>query len=184
MLHKGFCGIILGEVVQVLKKFSPDLILDSIYELNLKDLQDKGIKGIITDLDNTLVAWNVQQIEEPLKDWLKTVKEAGFKVCILSNNSSGRVEEFAARAGVPAVSKAVKPRRGGFRRALEQMGLETSETAVLGDQLFTDILGGNRTGLYTILVTPLSQKEFFGTRIMRQVEKILIRKLKEKGLLY
>lgn len=168
----------------MLQKFSPDLVLDSIYELNIKKLQDNGIKGVITDLDNTLVAWNDQQVEEPLKNWFKTLKDAGFKVCILSNNSSGRVEEFAALAGVPAVSKAVKPRRGGFRRALEQMQLDASETAVLGDQLFTDILGGNRTGLFTILVTPLSQNEFFGTRLVRQVEKILIRKLKKKGLLY
>ncbi len=168
----------------MLKTFSPDLVLDSIYELDLAKLQKKGIKGIITDLDNTLVVWNAQQIEEPLYNWFSTLKEAGFKICILSNNSSGRVDEFAAMAGVPAVSKAVKPRRSGFRRALDQMDLKASETAVLGDQLFTDILGGNRTGLFTILVTPLSQNEFFGTRLVRQAEKLLIRKLKKKGLLF
>ena len=163
----------------MLKKLSPDLILDSIYELDLEKLKKRGIRGIITDLDNTLVLWNAQEIEEPLQHWFQDLKDAGFKVCILSNNSSGRVQEFAALAGVPAVSKAVKPRRTGFRRALGQMGLQAGETAVLGDQIFTDILGGNRTGLFTILVTPLSQKEFFGTRLVRQVERILLRKLKK-----
>ncbi len=167
----------------MLKKLTPNLILDSIYDLDLSLLQKNGIKGIIADLDNTLVVWNVRHVEEPLTEWLLTLKEAGLKICILSNNSSARVEDFAARIDVPAVSKAVKPRRIGFRRALEQMGLKASETAVLGDQLFTDILGGNRTGLFTILVTPLSQKEFFGTRLVRQVEKILLRKLKKKDLL-
>lgn len=167
----------------MLKKVTPDLVLNSIYDLDLAFLKKKGIKGIITDLDNTLVVWNVCQVEEPLEKWLFAVKEADFKLCILSNNSSGRVDDFAAKIGVPAVSKAVKPRRIGFRRALKQMGLKASETAVLGDQLFTDILGGNRAGLFTILVTPLSQKEFIGTRLVRQVERILLRKLKKKGLL-
>ena len=167
----------------MLKRFSPDLVLDSIYDLDLRKLKKRGIKGIITDLDNTLVVWNAREVEEPLYNWFTTLKDSGFKVCILSNNSSGRVDDFAAMVGVPAVSKAVKPRRTGFRRALEHMNLKAPETAVLGDQLFTDIWGGNRTGLFTILVTPLSRKEFIGTRLVRQVENLLIRKLKKKGLL-
>ena len=161
----------------MLKKLYPDLLLNSIYDLNIALLQEKGIKGIIADLDNTLVAWGASSVEEPLQEWLKTIQETGFKLCILSNNSPGRVDKFAAKAGVLAISQAVKPRRSGFHRALRQMDLKPHETAVLGDQIFTDILGGNRTGLFTILVTPISRKEFIATRFMRQLEKLVLKRL-------
>ena len=167
----------------MIKYFTPDMVLNTVHDLDLNYLKQQGIEGIITDLDNTLVAWNDHQLNDKLKGWFLSLQKAGFKVCILSNNSLSRVEDFASQVGVPAVSKAVKPRRAGFRRALEHLKLQPKQTVVLGDQLFTDILGGNRTGLFTILVTPLSQKEFFGTRIVRQIERILLKKLKEKGLL-
>ncbi len=167
----------------MLNKFCPDLVLDSIYDLKPEYLKELGIKGVITDLDNTLVAWNDCNLEDCLKDWFESFKKAGFKICILSNNSSSRVEEFANKVGLPFVSKAIKPRRTGFRRALEHLGMQTEEVAVIGDQILTDILGGNRTGLFTVLVTPVCQKEFIGTKVIRQFEKIILKKLKKRGLL-
>ncbi len=164
----------------MLKKLYPDLLLNSIYDLNIDLLRGKGIKGIIADLDNTLVAWGASSLEKPLQEWLKTLHEAGFKLCILSNNSAQRVDKFATLLGVLAISHAVKPRRSGFRRALRQMDLKPHETAVLGDQIFTDILGGNRADLFTILVTPLSSKEFIATRFMRQLEKLVLKRLKKR----
>ncbi|HHX77477.1 MAG TPA: YqeG family HAD IIIA-type phosphatase [Firmicutes bacterium] len=167
----------------MLKWFCPDLVLDSIYDLDLELLKKRGIKGIITDLDNTLVAWNDYTLEGPLKDWFKALRDSNIKICILSNSTSSKVADFAAKLGIPAVTKAVKPRRGGFRQSLLQMGLKAEETAVLGDQLFTDILGGNRTGLFTIWVKPISQNEFYGTKITRFFEKRLIKVLKSKGFI-
>ena len=167
----------------MIKMLCPDIYLDSIYQLNLSRLKEKGIKGIITDLDNTLVAWDQDEIYPQLEEWVKILKNEGFKVCIVSNNSFGRVKEFAEVFDVPAIPEAVKPRRKSFRLALEKMQLQAEETAVLGDQVFTDVLGGNRLGLFTILVTPVSKQEFIGTRIVRQVEKLVLKKLKKKGML-
>jgi len=99
-----------------------------------------------------------------------------------SNNSQDRVQKFAEAFGVPAISKAIKPRRGAFRIACDSLGVTPGETAVVGDQVFTDVLGGNRLGVYTILVVPVSEKEFFGTKIMRMMERFVLRKLKMRGL--
>ena len=114
--------------------------------------------------------------------WLKGVQAKGFSVYIVSNNSRDRVQKFARAFGVPAISKAVKPRRGAFRTACEAMGVKPQEAAIVGDQVFTDVLGGNRLGVYTILVAPVSGKEFVGTKFMRMLERVVLRKLKMLGL--
>jgi HAD superfamily phosphatase (TIGR01668 family) len=166
----------------VLKKLTPDLYVKSIYHIDLDDLQRRGIRAIITDLDNTLVAWDDPLPNQRLIAWLKGAQAKGFSVYIVSNNSRDRVQKFARAFGVPAISKAVKPRRGAFRAACEAMGVETREAAIVGDQIFTDVLGGNRLGAYTILVVPVSDKEFFGTKIMRMLERLVLRRLKAWGL--
>lgn len=161
----------------------PDVYLESIYELDLNKLKKKGIRGIITDLDNTLIAWNDDTIYPKLAEWFKILKEENFKVCIVSNNSRGRVKIFSDMLEIPAIPKAVKPRRKAFRVALDKMGLQPREAAVVGDQLFTDVLGGNRLGLFTVLVIPVSEREFIGTKIVRKVERWVLKKLQHKGLL-
>jgi len=167
----------------LLNLLCPDIYLESIYQLDLSKLKKKGIKGIITDLDNTLIAWDENEIYPQLDDWFKILKEEGFKVCIVSNNSLERVSEFADIFGIPAIPKAVKPRRRAFRLAMEKMQLKPEEAAVLGDQVFTDVLGGNRLGLFTILVIPVSEREFIGTKVVRQAEKFVLKRLKNKGML-
>lgn len=170
------------EVGSVFKKLVPDYYLSSIYDLDLDILHAKGIRGIITDLDNTLVSWDDPLPNPGLLDWLKKIQDKGFSVYIVSNNSQERVRKFADAFGVPAISKAVKPRRRAFRVACEAMGVTVDETAVIGDQIFTDVLGGNRLGVYTILVVPVGDKEFFGTKIMRKLEGLVLRRLKARGL--
>ncbi len=167
----------------MINMFCPDIYLDSIYQLDLSKLKKKGIKGIITDLDNTLIAWNENEIYPQLHEWVKILKQEGFKVCIVSNNSLERVREFADTFEIPAIPKAIKPRRKAFRQALEKMQLQSGEVAVLGDQVFTDVLGGNRLGLFTVLVIPVSKQEFIGTKIVRQAEKYVLKRLKNKGML-
>lgn len=164
------------------KKLAPDLYVKSIYHIDLEELHRRGIRAIITDLDNTLVAWDDPLPNQRLIAWLKGAQAKGFSVYIVSNNSRDRVQKFARAFGVPAISKAIKPRRGAFRTACEAMGVEPKEAAIVGDQVFTDVLGGNRLGAYTILVVPVSDREFFGTKIMRMLERLVLRRLKAWGV--
>lgn len=161
----------------MLEIFRPDLYLDSIHEVDWDKLRRRGIKALILDLDNTLVAWRESEINEELRAWADTMTRGGFRACLVSNNFSGRVGRIADELGIPHLSKAGKPRRGAFRRAMELMGSGPSETAVLGDQVFTDVLGGNRMGLFTILVVPVSRHEFFATKLVRVVERWVLRGL-------
>jgi HAD superfamily phosphatase (TIGR01668 family) len=146
----------------------------SVFDIPLQELIASGIKGIIFDLDNTLTEWNKELSNETI-DWLKFAKKIGFKMCFVSNNSDLRVRELADIAEVPFVARAGKPRPGCFRRAMDLMETTADTTAVVGDQIFTDILGGNRLGLLTILVSPISNKEFPGTRLVRVFEKMVLK---------
>jgi HAD superfamily phosphatase (TIGR01668 family) len=155
----------------------------SIFEIDLDQLRHKGFKAILLDLDNTLVRWNDPNPTPGLVAWLDRVRGMGFAVCIVSNNSGPRVSEFARKLGVPHVSKAGKPGRKGFLHAMTMLGVSPSETVVVGDQIFTDVLGGNWAGAYTILVVPIDRREFIGTRLVRTVERRVLRYLQRKGWL-
>ena len=161
----------------------PRLILNSLYDLKPNELKELGIKGIIFDLDNTIIPWDSQHMSTEMMEWLHRLIAEGFQLCLVSNNMGNRVKTIAEIFGIPFVSRAYKPAKSGFRQAVVSMKLPPNQVAVVGDQLFTDILGGNRLGLFTIWVTPLSAKEFIGTKITRQLEKITVRILKAKGLM-
>lgn len=155
----------------------------SIFEIDLDRLKANGFRAIMLDLDNTLVKWNDPDPTPGLLDWLALVKQKGFAACIVSNNSGSRVSEFAAKVGIPFIPSATKPRRKGFRIAMARLGVGPKESVVVGDQIFTDILGGNRSGAYTILVVPLDPREFFLTQLVRRVERRVLRYLDLQGLL-
>ncbi len=161
----------------------PDLYVSSVFDLDLDQLRDHGVRGFILALDNTLVEWGYPEPTEPLREWVGRLLGAGFRACIVSNNSQARVQAFARALSVPGIDKAVKPRRGPYRRAMQVMGTASSETAVIGDQIFTDILGGKRLGLFTILVAPVSRTEFLGTRLVRLIEGVWLRHLMRRGRL-
>ncbi len=169
-------------MIKIIRKLLPDKHLNTIFELDPALLQARGIKGIITDMDNTLVPWNNRAVYPRLTRWLNSLKRNGFRLCIVSNSTPDRGREFAAQLDIPAIWYAVKPRRKSFRRALQLMGLSPGEVAVIGDQLFTDVLGGNRLGLYTILVTPLSDQELIWTRLVRRLERFVLRKMQERRM--
>jgi len=155
----------------------PKLYVDSIHHIDLDDLKARGIDTIVTDLDNTLVPWAECEANPSMLAWLEHVRTRGFKVCLLSNALEQRIAHFREVMGVPGLSNAHKPRRRAFLQALELLGSRPAQTAMIGDQIFTDVLGGNRIGLYTILVMPLCRQEFIGTRILRLLERLVIRKL-------
>lgn len=153
---------------------TPDLYLSNIFEIDADHLMSLGIKGIITDMDNTLVPWSDRTVYPRLAEFFVALKKKGFKLFIVSNNSKDRGGQLARELDIPAIWYAVKPRRRAFRKALNEMQLLPGEVAVVGDQIFTDVLGGNRLGLYTIHVDPISEKEFIWTKLMRMLEKILL----------
>jgi HAD superfamily phosphatase (TIGR01668 family) len=154
----------------------PRLYVNSPYELDIGILKKNSIEGIIIDIDNTLVPWSEKYADQKVVDLVNKLLEAGYKLCILSNGTRRRVELFNKDIKLPAVYNAVKPRRAAFHRALKHLGTQPSNTAIIGDQIFTDILGGNRMGLFTILVVPRSSKELLWTRLVRQIEKLVLKK--------
>lgn len=167
---------------RMLQHFIPDYQVNTIYEINIDELLGRGIKGIITDLDNTLVGAKVPLATPELINWLKLVQTAGLKVVIVSNNNQARVGAFADPLGIPYVHSARKPGNRAFLMALDLLGLKPSEALMVGDQMMTDVFGGNRMGLHTMLVKPISiRDEGVMTRVNRRLEKIVIARLKKKG---
>ncbi len=155
---------------ETLKKlFTPSETVESLFNVNLYKLKDKKIKGIILDMDNTIIPYNMVKIDDKTKRWMKEAKEVNFKMVILSNATLGskKVKKVAMDLQLPAFTFSWKPFPFGFRKSLQLLGTTKKETAMIGDQLLTDILGGNILGLYTILVRPLSSREFLTTKINR-----------------
>ncbi len=161
----------------MLENLKPKLYVDSIYHINFEKLKKIGIKGIIIDLDNTITEWNNPELPQKAIDWFNKMLDDGLKACIASNNSESRVVTAAGKLGIPYIAKAKKPRKAAFKRAMEKMGTSPDTTAVVGDQIFTDILGGNRLNLFTILVVPINTKEFIGTRLVRIIERRVLKGL-------
>lgn len=160
------------------KYLYPDIYVETVLDLPLDKLYEKGIRAFILDLDNTVTEWNSMEVRAEIVFWLNQIKDRGFKACIASNNGQERVVAVADQLGIPYVSKAGKPRRKAFVKALKVLQTEVGETAVVGDQVFTDILGGNRMNLFTILVVPINSHEFFGTQMVRKVERLVLWRIK------
>jgi HAD superfamily phosphatase (TIGR01668 family) len=164
----------------LLTKLVPRLQVNTIYDIDLKALWEQGIRGIITDLDNTLVGAKAPLATPELIDWLKVVAQLGFQVVIVSNNSKIRVTTFAEPLSLPFIFRAKKPTTAAFRKAMQLMNLKPEHTVVIGDQMMTDVLGGNRMGLYTILVLPIARGDegFFTKLINRSLEKVALNWMK------
>lgn len=161
-------------------KLYPCMYVDSLLDIPLDELAAAGLRAFIFDLDNTITEWNSQELRAEVEAWFKIIKERGFKACILSNNGEQRILQISQRLGIPFIHRARKPLRRSFLQAVALMEVNASETAVIGDQIFTDVLGGNRAGLYTILVKPLASKEFYGTKISRAMEFFVLRRYHRK----
>lgn len=128
----------------------------SIYEIDPAALARRGIRLLLADLDNTLVPYGVPEPTQPVRDWMAELKKQGVTLFVLSNNRHPqRPERFSKALGVPYIGHAGKPKPGSFFKAMEQMGCTPEQTAIVGDQIFTDILGGSRAGVTTLLVEPI-----------------------------
>lgn len=161
----------------------PDLILESVFAINLDELKRRKIKGLLIDIDNTLVPWGQPNMEAAFVTWVKKAKNEGFQVCLVSNARPERTRSFAELLDIPAVGQAMKPLARAFRKGMALLGLEPGQVAVIGDQLFTDVFGGNRLGLYTILINPLSTTELGATKFMRKMERKALARMVKRGML-
>ena len=136
-------------------------------------LKKHGIKGLILDVDNTLTTHDHPKPAEGIMGWIRNMKRCGIRMMLVSNNREERVKPFAELLKLPFVSKGAKPLKKGYIKAMKLMRLKSSETAAVGDQLFTDIWGANLTGIRSIYVSPIepeSRKEHF-IRFKRILEK-------------
>ena len=166
------------------KILKPKVYINSVYNIDLKKLKKiKKIKGIIVDLDNTLVAWGEKEVSQKVIDWVKEAKKLGLKICIVSNTNSKRVAEFAKIFNIPYHSKYFKPFSIAFNNGLKILDTKKSETVVIGDQIFTDMWGGNKLKLLTILVVPIVKKDSIGTFLHRNLEKIFISFWMRRGII-
>ena len=171
-------------MANIWKLLTPSQVVQSVEEVHTDDLKAAGITSIITDLDNTLVPWRHYEIAPGVVEWLAKLEAQGIKICIASNTiHTERLKQLAETMNIPFVDRVQKPRRGGFLRAMRAMGSNAGNTAVFGDQIFTDMLAGNRLGLRTILLRPaLSKEEFFSTQLVRYIENAVIRRLRKRQL--
>ncbi|HBG01552.1 MAG TPA: YqeG family HAD IIIA-type phosphatase [Firmicutes bacterium] len=164
-----------------MKMLVPDAICESVFAIELDKLKSLGISGLLIDIDNTLVPWGEPKMQEAFVAWVKRAKQEGFRLCLVSNAIQERAQSFATLLGIPAVGRALKPLGRAFRRGAVALGLSPKEVAVVGDQLFTDVFGGNRLGIYTILINPLSERELGTTRLVRKMERKVLEKMVKQG---
>lgn len=158
----------------MIKKLYPTSRVQSVFEIDVAGLKAQGIKGMIFDIDNTLVPYDISDPTDELIAFFEKLKEEGMHICLASNNTQDRVIKFNEKLKVFAIHKAKKPSRRALYKAMEKMGLDKSEVVMIGDQVFTDVYAGNRAGVMTLLVTPVSEKDEWITKIKRGIERKVI----------
>ncbi len=164
-----------------MRLLTPSLRISTVYDLPIDWLHEKSIRAIITDLDNTLVPWRDYKVADELSLWFRGLHKQGFRTVILTNaRPSPTVRKMSELLETQLVVGARKPIQRFFRKALEKVDSAPHESCVVGDQIFTDILGGNLIGATTVLVERLGNREFFGTRITRLFERFVLRMIPPK----
>ncbi len=159
----------------------PKMYVPSVVHIDPDELRAMGIRCVLFDLDNTVVPRDKIDLQPEVAGWIRSLREKGIKACVVSNNGPDRIRRISGMEDIPSVCRAVKPLKNPFRKAMRMLGVAPEETAVVGDQIFTDILGGNRLGLYTILVSPMPGKEYWATELInRRLERLVLKRMKGK----
>ncbi|MBR6504187.1 MAG: YqeG family HAD IIIA-type phosphatase [Clostridia bacterium] len=159
----------------------PKLYIENVTKLNLEVLNKNKVKGLILDVDNTLIDYDRNPIEG-LEKWCEDLKKNDIKLCILSNsNKKEKVKNLAKKLNIPFIYFAKKPLKTGFKKAKKILDLKNENIGVVGDQLATDVLGANRCKMFSILVKPISEKDIWITKLKRPLENFIIRKYIEKN---
>ena len=159
-----------------LKRFFPDYYYPNVESIPYETMQKENIQAIIFDLDNTLVDYKYNYSDK-LKQWISDLKDKNIKFCILSNTPRRKkLNGIADIFGMTYISNASKPHVKGFKKAMKILKTPKENTVIVGDQLFTDVWGGNRFGIKTILVNPITKHEWLITRIKRPLERKILKK--------
>lgn len=158
----------------------PDVYYQSVTEITLDMLEKNNIKGLILDIDNTLIDFD-RYLSEPIKNWCYSLKENGIKMCILSNtNKIDKVEKVSKELDLKYIYFAKKPLKTGFNKAKKLLNLDSTNIAVVGDQIFTDVIGAKRSKMYSILVKPIDKRDHLMTRVKRPLEQLIVKRFLKK----
>lgn len=164
-----------------MEKYIPDIYKKSIFDIDYKKLKENGIKCLLFDLDNTLVPCKQKKVSAEVQELIYNLKKLHFKVIIFSNSPKLRVRSFGEVLNVDILGYARKPFKYSFQKIFKKYKYTENEVAIIGDQMLTDVLGGNKVGITTILVTPLGKDTFF-TKINRFRENNIMLKLRDHSL--
>lgn len=164
-----------------MKEFLPKMYAPNIYQVNYDLLKKKGVTCLLFDLDNTLVGPHGKEVSEELKSFMKKLKQ-DFLVIIFSNSLKPRVQFFKEQLQVEMNHTSLKPHAYSFHKVFKKYHLSPHQVAIIGDQLFTDIVGGNRVGITTILVEPITLRDFWITKYNRYREEKKFKELEQSGL--
>jgi HAD superfamily phosphatase (TIGR01668 family) len=166
------------------KKFIPTMYEKSIYEIDFKALYDKGIRLILSDLDNTLIPYDEKDPREETYALINKIKELGFEFIIVSNSKKDRASNFAQKIDVPCVKFATKPLKRGIKKAIKKVAknkYNNNEIILFGDQVMTDIMGANRSKINSCLIKPIKREsEHFPTSFNRKIERFFLKRIKKK----
>lgn len=158
---------------------TPNSYRKNIYEIDYKALKEQGYKHLIFDIDNTIMPVNDINVSKELKTFFSELKK-DFTICLVSNNNEDRVNPVKEKLNVLGLGDAKKPKKEAYDKSLKLLNGTKKDTVMIGDQMLSDIVGGNRYGLYTILVEPFENKYDIKTGTSRVLQNILMNRLKEK----
>ena len=167
--------------MRLMNLLTPHLQLNSILELNPETVWPRGILGLLVDMDCTLKEHYSNYFRAEIVEWICRMHSAQIQLCVLSNGRSHRVRPLAQKLGLDCVADSRKPLTFGIDAAIAKMKLDRSEVAIVGDQIFSEVLGGRLAGIYTILVRPYEAKEPWYTRIKRPLERLVLRAVANRG---
>ena len=160
-----------------LENYMPDFALEKAYDVTVDSLKKHGIKVVLVDLDNTLIAWNNPDGTPEMRQWLHDLRDAGIPVVVVSNNKYERVKRAVEKFGIEFEAFALKPFTFGINRAPKRFNVQPHEVVMIGDQLMTDIRAAKRVGLKSVLVKPLIQTDSINTQINRLRERRTMKKI-------
>lgn len=156
---------------------TPRRYLTDVAALDLGELWDAGKRALLLDRDNTVVPRDTKVVPDAVVAWIARAHEMGFKLCFISNNWAKNVRPDAERFGAELVSRSAKPLPFAFWRALSKLSVSPREAVIVGDQVFTDVLGGNLAGVYTVLVQPQTTVDLAHTLVLRKLEAHVLKDL-------
>ncbi|MCI8588047.1 MAG: YqeG family HAD IIIA-type phosphatase [Bacilli bacterium] len=163
-----------------MKRFYPTIYQKSIFEIPYQKLKEQGICLLIFDLDNTIALIDQGEVDEKTKELFRKLQK-DFQLVIVSNNNYGRVQPYAEKLQCDFVASALKPLRRGYKKIMKKYGLHKEQMSMIGDQLITDVYGGNRMTGCTILVDPLGKKDLKISTLNRILERMIFRHFEKTG---